>query len=128
MKNKILVVDDDPTSLKTVSAVLTSHGYDVKSSAHAVDIEKTVKDFNPHLIIMDLIMPHVDGNEAVQRLQKDSSLNEIPIIFLTAIAMENKEQGLEFEVSVNDRRYRTLTKPFNAKSLVSEIQMMLSKA
>ena len=124
VKKKILVVDDDPTSLKAVAAVLTSNGYEVKASAHAEDIEKTVKDFNPQLIVMDLIMPNVDGNQAIKRLQKDPLLNRIPVVFLTAINFRD-ERGVEFEISVNDRRYRTLTKPFNAKALVAEIEELM---
>ena len=127
MTKRILVVDDDPTSLKVVTSLLRSRGYDVQPSAQAVDIEKTVRDFNPNLIVMDLIMPNVDGNQAVKRLQKDPSLSKIPVIFFTAINLKNDEQGVQFDISVNNRIYRTLTKPLNAQVLITEIEGLLKK-
>jgi CheY-like chemotaxis protein len=126
MKKRILVVDDDPTSLKTVESILTTSGYDVQTSTHAEDIEKITQSYVPDLIIMDLLMPQVDGNEAVRRIQKNPSLNNIPIIFLTAVTMKDEERDLEFEINVNARSYRTLTKPVHAKSFLTEIQKLLT--
>ena len=126
MKKKILVVDDDPTSLKIATSLLRSHGYDVLPAAEAVDIEKTVRDFQADLIIMDLIMPNVDGNQAVKRLQKDPTLSKIPLIFLTALNLKSEEPGVEFEMSVDNQNYRTLTKPFNAKALIKEIKKLMA--
>ena len=121
MKKKILVVDDDPTSLKIVTSLLRSQGYDVFPSSEAVDIEKLARDFNTDLILMDLIMPNVGGNQAVEKLHKNPALRSIPVVFLTAMQMKDEERGFEFEVNVDNKSYRTLTKPFNAKELVAEI-------
>jgi CheY-like chemotaxis protein len=125
VKKRILVVDDDPISLKIIESLLTSNGYDVTISNDAEQIEKNTKSFDPHLIIMDLLMPNVDGNEAVRRIQKDPTLDSIPLIFLTAIAMRDTIHDMEFEISVNNRSYRTLTKPIDPKSFLTEIQNIL---
>ena len=127
MKKRILVVDDDPTNLKSVETVLTSHGYEVKTTTHAEDIEERTKNFNPHLIVMDLMMPKVDGHQAAQRLQKNPLLSNIPVVFLTGLKMNDDARQEEFEVSVENKSYRTLTKPFNAKTLITEIDNLVTK-
>ena len=127
MKGKILIVDDDPTSLRTTEAVLSKHGFEVKTSSHAEDIEKKTSEFSPSLIVMDLIMPKVDGTQAVKRLQMNPTLKKIPIVFLTAINMNNDEQGVHFEVNVNNKNYRTLTKPFNTQALITEIEGLIKQ-
>ena len=125
MSKKNLIVDDDPTSLKMTQSTLMSHGYAVKAIAHAQDIEKTVKDFNPQAIVMDLLMPQVDGSQAVQRLQKNPALNKIPVIFLTALQMKDEKRGLEFELNVENKSFRTLTKPLDARALIAEIEELV---
>ena len=125
MSKKILVVDDDPTSLRTVEGLLTANGYFVKTSTHAGDIEKRVREFNPHLIVMDLMMPDISGSQAVEKLQRNPVLSRIPVVFLTALKMKDEERGLEFEVSVESKTYRTLTKPFDAKALLVEVEGLL---
>ena len=125
MSKKILVVDDDPTSLRSVEGMLISGGYEVKISVHAENIEQKVNDFAPDLIIMDLIMPNVDGNQAVKKLKNNPALKSVPVIFLTALKMRDDERGLEFEVSVENKSYRTLTKPIDAKTLITEINRLI---
>lgn len=125
MSKKILVVDDDPTSLKTAESILTSAGYEVKTSANAEEIERLVKDIAPDLIVMDLMMPNVDGNQAVKKLKDNPVLKGVPIIFLTALQMRDEERDLEFEVTVDNTSYRTMTKPVDAKALITEIQRLI---
>ncbi len=125
MRKKILIVDDDPTSLKTVESMLTSAGYDVRAFLHAQNIEQNVENFAPDLIVMDLIMPNVDGNQAVQKLKNNKALQGIPVIFLTAVKMRDQLRGLEFEVNVEGANYRTLTKPIDAKTLIAEIDRLI---
>lgn len=125
MSKRILVVDDDPTSLKTSSSLLASAGYKVQTSIHAEDIEQTVKIFGPDLIVMDLMMPNVDGNQAVKRLKNNPALKGIPVIFLTGLQMRDHERGIDFEVNVENTNYRTLTKPIDAKTLIAEISRLI---
>lgn len=122
MSQRILVVDDDPTSLKTVESMLTSAGFEVRALLSAKNIEQNVENYTPDLIVMDLIMPGVDGNQAVAKLKNNAMLKDIPVIFLTALQMRDPQRGLEFEVNVDNSNYRTLTKPVDAKVLISEIE------
>jgi CheY-like chemotaxis protein len=125
MSQKILVVDDDPTSLRTVESMLALAGYEVQAILHAQNIEQNVENFAPDLIVMDLIMPNVDGNQAVQKLKNNTVLKDIPVIFLTALQMHDQQRGLEFEVRVENKNYRTLTKPVDAKTLIDEIKRLI---
>jgi CheY-like chemotaxis protein len=125
LKKKILVVDDDPTSLKAVEGILILHGYEVATSAHAQDIEDKVRAFGPQLIVMDLMMPHVDGSQAVKKLQMNPALNNIPVIFLTALQTSDEERNLELEISVERKSYRTLSKPLDANALILEIRKLI---
>ena len=125
MSKKILVVDDDPTSLKQAEPILTTGGYEVKTSPDAEEIENLVKDIAPDLIVMDLMMPNVDGNQAVKKLKDNPALKGVPIIFLTALQMRDEERDLEFEVTVDNTSYRTMTKPVDAKALITEIQRLI---
>jgi len=125
MKKKILVVDDDPTSLRSVEAMLISSGYEVRTSVGAEDIEQRVKDVAPDLIVMDLMMPNIDGNQAVKKLKNNSVLKGVPVIFLTALKMRDDDRGIDFEVNVGNISYRTLTKPVDAKTLVVEIERLI---
>ena len=124
MKKKILVVDDDPTSLRSVEAMLILSGYEVRTSAHAEDIEQRVKDVDPDLIVMDLMMPNIDGNQAVKKLKNNPVLKGVPVIFLTALKMRDDDRGIDFEVNVENTSYRTLTKPVDAKFLAAEIEQL----
>lgn len=125
MRTRILVVDDDPTSLRTVEGMLEAAGYDVYTATQADDIEKTVRDAQPALIVMDLIMPNTDGNQAVKKLQNNPAIKNIPVVFLTAIKMRDEDRGIDFEVNVDNVSYRTLTKPVDPRTLISEIQRLV---
>lgn len=125
MKKRILVVDDDQTSLKLVESTLASEGYDVKTAAHAEDIEQKAKDYNPNLIVMDLMMPKVDGSQAVKRLQTQPTLKNIPVVFLTAMQTRDDDRGFELQIQVDKTTYRTLSKPFDRTQLLKEIESLI---
>lgn len=124
MKKRILVVDDDPTSLKTVESMLVAGGYTVKALSQANDIVQHVQEFTPHLIVLDLIMPNVDGNQAVKKIKRDPMTSGVPVIFLTALKMRDDDRGLDLEISVDGISYPTLTKPVDVKILLAEIERL----
>lgn len=73
---------------------------------------------------MDLMMPNIDGNQAVKKLKNNPVLKGVPVIFLTALKMRDDDRGIDFEVNVENTSYRTLTKPVDAKSLAAEIEQL----
>lgn len=124
MKKRILVVDDDPTSLKTIESMLVSGGYTVKALSRADDIVRHVQEFTPHLIVLDFIMPQVDGNQAVKKVKKDPMVSGVPIIFLTALKMRDEDRGVDLDINVDGVSYPTLTKPVDLKTLIAEIERL----
>jgi CheY-like chemotaxis protein len=123
-KKKILIVDDDPTSLRTVEGLLTLHGYETAVSNNAQDIASVVTAFYPDVIVMDLLMPKVDGTQAVRILQDHPNLKTIPVIFLTALKTHDEERGFELDISVQNKSFRTLNKPLDANALINEIRKL----
>ena len=96
-KKRILVVDDDRSFSQMLKLNLEHAGaYDIRvenSGAHAI---ATAREFRPHLILLDVIMPEVDGGDVAAQLKEDAELKDIPIVFLTALVsgQENVTGGL----------------------------------
>lgn len=119
-KKKILVIDDTELMVKLTTDVLTKHGYEVVSANNGVDGIKMVASEKPDLVLLDVVMPGIDGFEVCKLLKKDESNNLIPIIMLTAQGNEeDKLAGLE--LGADDY----ITKPFNPRELVSRVRNTL---
>ncbi|HZS61677.1 MAG TPA: response regulator [Gemmatimonadaceae bacterium] len=88
----ILVVDDNATNLKLMRVLLSKAGYDVHTSASAIETLVTLKWLRPHLILLDLQLPDVDGLTLTHHLKEDPKTHDIPIVALTAHAMAGDEQ------------------------------------
>ena len=123
MTEKILIIDDDVDTLKLVGLMLERHGYKiVVASNGALGIEKA-KEETPQLILLDIMMPDMDGYEVTRRLRSDPALAHIPIIMFTAKTMvDDKVAG--FEAGVDDY----LTKPTHPAELTAHIKAVLGRA
>ena len=121
IKEKILIVEDQPQIVRLITGVLKAVGYDVISTSSGESaIEMTVME-NPALILLDIMFPQgIDGFEVCRRIRHFS---DIPIIMITAKAKENdKLRG--FDVGADDY----LTKPFSARELVARIKAVLRRS
>jgi diguanylate cyclase (GGDEF)-like protein len=119
-RKKILVIDDTELMVKLTTDILTEHGYEVVSANNGVDGIKMVASEKPDLVLLDVVMPGIDGFEVCKLLRKDESNNLIPIIMLTAQGNEeDKLAGLE--LGADDY----ITKPFNPRELVSRVRNTL---
>jgi diguanylate cyclase (GGDEF)-like protein len=119
MKEKILVVDDDPGVLRIVSLILEKHGYDVNTAISGEDAFHLAFSFQPDLVILDINMPRGwSGFVTCQKFKSDKHLSTIPIIFLTA-KVAQFEKG--FELGGADY----VLKPFNHKELLVRAQFHL---
>jgi CheY-like chemotaxis protein len=91
----ILIVDDNPQNLKLARVLLSASGYEVRTAVDAEDALRTLDEFRPRLILMDLQLPGMDGLELTRRLKGDPSRRSIVIIALTAYAMKgDRERAL----------------------------------
>ncbi len=122
MKTKILVVDDEPDALEVLGFKLREAGYTpifAKDGTRAVAI---TRDEKPDLIVLDLMLPEIDGLEVCKILRRDAATASIPIIMLTARAAE-MDRVLGLELGADDY----VTKPFSPRELVIRIRKLLSR-
>ena len=119
-KSRILVVDDITKNLQVVGTMLRNEGYDVVPATSGPQALERVRTELPDLILLDLMMPEMDGLEVCKHLKAESSTRQIPIIFLTASnEMEHLVKG--FEVGAVDY----VTKPFNPPELLARVRTHL---
>jgi two-component system alkaline phosphatase synthesis response regulator PhoP/two-component system response regulator VicR len=88
MAQTVLVVDDDPQIVRVVEINLTQEGHAVRTAADGEEALAAVAQERPDLIILDVMMPRMDGFETLKRLKADPALAEIPVIMLTARAQD----------------------------------------
>ncbi|WP_445757934.1 response regulator transcription factor [Polaribacter sp.] len=119
---KILLVDDEPDILEIVGYNLKSEGYKVFTAENGVEALKSAKKNIPHLILLDIMMPEMDGIEACEKIRKIKSLENVIIAFLTARG-EDYSQLAGFEVGADDY----ITKPIKPKVLISKIKSLLRR-
>ncbi|PIU18344.1 MAG: hypothetical protein COT16_02465 [Elusimicrobia bacterium CG08_land_8_20_14_0_20_44_26] len=81
---KILIVDDDPDAREILSSRIKSFGYEVREAQNGWEAVECLKKYKPDLILMDIMMPKLDGYTACKIIKEDESTKKIPIIFLTA--------------------------------------------
>lgn len=116
---KILIIEDDKTIREELSILLTNNNYDVSSIEEFLDIEKSIKDINPDLILLDINLPNTDGYEVIKKLKK---VTLKPVIFVTS------RNTLEDEIkSLNSGGYDFITKPYNKELLLLKIRKCLDE-
>ena len=119
---KILLVDDEPDILEIISYNLSAQGYNVCTANNGLQAIKKAKKEQPHLIILDVMMPEMDGIEACEQIRKIPELQHTLITFLTARG-EDYSQVAGFEAGADDY----ITKPIKPKVLVSKIKSLLRR-
>ena len=119
---KILLVDDEPDILEIVGYNLTAEGYQVITAENGIEAVKKAKKERPQLIILDVMMPEMDGIEACEQIRKIPDLSETIITFLTARG-EDYSQVAGFDAGADDY----ITKPIKPKVLVSKVKALLRR-
>src|SRR5512138_426052 len=116
---KILVVDDEPSITNLVSAYLKAEGYEVYTAADGNAGLKAVRAFKPDLLILDVMLPGMDGIELLTRLRRES---EVYVILLTA-RTEETDKIVGLSVGADDY----MTKPFSPRELVARVKAILRR-
>ena len=119
MTIKILVVDDEPLYLRLLKVNLESEGYEIATSRNGEEALEQVTQFDPNLVIMDVMMPKMDGITACERIRQFSN---VPIILLTA---RSEEQDRVTGLNIGADDY--VTKPFSATELVARVRAILRR-
>ncbi|TBM99008.1 response regulator transcription factor [Hyunsoonleella flava] len=119
---KILLVDDEPDILEIVGYNLSNEGYHVITAENGAEAVKKAKKELPQLIILDVMMPEMDGIEACENIRKQPELEDVVITFLTARG-EDYSQVAGFDAGADDY----ITKPIKPKVLVSKVKALLRR-
>ena len=118
---KILLVDDEPDIVEFLKYNLEQNGYNVIVGHDGLEALKKLSE-NPDLIVLDIMMPHLDGYEVYQKIRENKKFRDVPIIFLTAKSGETDEiKGLELGAS------DFIQKPISPKKLIARIKLNLRK-
>lgn len=118
MNGRVLIVDDEPDIVSTLKARFEASDYEVITAANGAEgVEKSLQ-YNPQMIIMDVIMPIMSGGDAVRRIKALKGMKNIPILFLTALADYLNDKKNERYIKIDGQLFPALAKPFDSKTLV----------
>ncbi|MBR99004.1 MAG: DNA-binding response regulator [Flavobacteriaceae bacterium] len=119
---KILLVDDEPDIIEILSFNLKQEGYNVFSASNGKEAIDKARKIKPHLIIMDVMMPVMNGIESCELIREDKTINDVVIMFLTARG-EDFSQLAAFDAGADDY----VTKPVKPKIFISKVKAMLRR-
>lgn len=119
---KILLVDDEPDILEIVGYNLKNEGYSIYTAENGIQAVNQAKKIQPHLILLDVMMPEMDGIEACEKIRELEGLEEVIIAFFTARG-EDYSQMAGFEAGADDY----ITKPVKPKVLVGKVKSLLRR-
>lgn len=118
--SKVLVVDDDANIVKLIKLYLEKEDYAVVTASNGIEALDVYKRENPSIIVLDIMMPHLDGNGVCREIRKTS---DVPIIMLTAKG-ETFDKVLSLELGADDY----IVKPFEPKELIARIKAILRRS
>ncbi len=123
-EGKILVADDERVNVEFFEVMLSKLGFSVVAAYDGEEVLKKLGEFRPDLILLDLLMPRLNGFTVIEKLKKDDSTKDIPIIVLSAVSDVDKKVDL-LELGIDDY----IIKPFNFIEILARIRSVLrSKA
>ncbi len=121
MGNKILVVDDDPEISSLVEYTLESLGHTVKVCDNGREVLDTLRSFKPDMMVLDVMLPGIDGYSLASQISEDPDLSKMPIVVLSALEPSRTMFQRFSQVSA------FLTKPFNTDDLMEAVKNALAK-
>jgi len=120
---RILCIEDEPEMIDLIRLILGRKGFEVLGAAGGEDGINKIREQKPDLVLLDLMMPFVDGWEVYQQMKSDDETKDIPVIVVTAKAQSiDKVLGLHI-AKVDDY----IAKPFSPKDLINSVERVLSK-
>ncbi len=122
VKKRVMVVDDDPDALNLMEKVLAEEGYDLIKVSNATEVGLKVAQMSPDLILLDFLMPELNGFEVCTALRQNESSREIPIMAVTCLTKENDIERI-FESGADEY----LAKPFKVDQLIEKVRELMSR-
>lgn len=115
----ILVVEDEPITCKIIVSILSDAGYIIRTAANGRECLESLKQLQPDVILMDIMMPEMDGLETCRRIKADTELDNIPVVFVTG---STDDHTLEAAFNAGGRDY--IRKPINRIELLARLRLM----
>lgn len=119
-KKKILIIDDEEEVLNLLEKRLSWAGYSVIKADNGIEALVLAKSQNPDLIILDIMLPGMGGEEVGQRLEESPDTKHIPIIFLTCLVSRDEQRTID-----SNAGHTIIAKPYDAEELLSEVKKHL---
>ena len=120
MAGEILVVDDEPNIVLSLEFLMKKEGYGVRTASNGEEAMQAIRESKPDLVLLDVMMPRMDGYEVCQAVRSDPQLNDMLILMLTAKGREvEREKGLT--LGADDY----VTKPFATRDLVEKVRLLI---
>lgn len=120
-KKKILIVDDEPNILMALEFAFKKKNFEVFIARDGTEAIEIAKKENPSIILLDIMMPQMDGYATLQKIREDPNLKETKIVFLTA---KNKSTDIKKGMDLGADKY--MTKPFSVKKIIADIEEILA--
>lgn len=120
-KKKLLIVDDEPNIVMSLEYTFKKNDFEVFIARDGIEALEILKVQSPDIIILDVMMPMVDGYATLEQIKKDEKLQHCKVIFLSA---KNKESDIEKGLALGADLY--MTKPFSVKKLVEQVNDLAS--
>lgn len=120
-RKKILVVDDNPVIQRLYRRIFENAGYEVQEAYSGEECLRNVAEKVPDIILMDVILPDIDGKDVVQKINSQESTREVPVIFVTNTLSAEKDKGYE-TIAIDGRNYRAFAKPIHVPKLISVVR------
>jgi len=125
---KILVVDDEETSIKIIKKAIEAEGHDLLEAYTGQETLDKIRGHMPDLVLMDIVLPDIDGAEVVKALLDNPRFEKIKVIFISSLAVEPENPGMsKTTLKVGAQYFPAFPKPFHPSELVAEVRAVLGQ-
>jgi len=121
-KGKVLIIEDNPQTVKLVKFILGKNDYSTISAKDGEEGLRMAREKKPDLIILDLMLPEMDGYQVCETLKANPETSEIPVLVLTAL-----DTGPDFEKALEKKADWYIAKPFEAQHLLKRVNYLIEK-
>jgi DNA-binding response OmpR family regulator len=122
MAKKILIADDEPNIVASLEFLMRQKGYEVRTAGNGVEALAAVTEFQPDLVLLDVMMPHMSGYDVCQKIRADPQGQRIRIVMVSA---KGRETEVSKGLAVGADAY--VTKPFSTRDLIAQVAGMLGE-
>jgi len=127
-KKLILIADDDPDVRESLKLMLEMTGHELVFAANGEEVLEKIGERVPDLLILDLLMPKMDGFEVIKRLKKDVQFSNLPILILTSVKKQASERRYELETGLSLDVDDYIEKPVNPKDFIHRVEKILKRS